>query len=61
MQHEVDYLESIKFDYQRYWVPINWAISIVRKANDQKKFDTDSMMNAIVVVRCSYRPGLENC
>lgn len=47
LDHEKEKLESIKLDYDKYWVPINWSYTLFFEARRAEKIASDAMTNKL--------------
>ncbi|VDM39547.1 unnamed protein product [Toxocara canis] len=47
LEHEKEKLESIKLDYDKYWVPINWSYTLFFEARRANKVTSDAMANKL--------------
>lgn len=54
LEHEREKLESIKLDYDKYWVPINWSYTHMFEARRAGKITSDVMTNKLTDVSCYY-------
>ncbi|VDM29312.1 unnamed protein product [Toxocara canis] len=50
LEHEKEKLESIKLDYDKYWVPINWSYTHMFNARRAGKITSDVMTNKLTDV-----------
>lgn len=42
MEHEKVKMDSYRLDYDKYWVPINWAFGLVVKARKDGKISSEN-------------------
>ncbi|KHN87218.1 Uncharacterized protein Tcan_17052 [Toxocara canis] len=59
MDHEKAKMESYKLDYDKYWVPINWAFGLVLKARTGGKILADTYAVKICDEIRNFRNGLQ--
>ncbi|MFH4975841.1 hypothetical protein AB6A40_002550 [Gnathostoma spinigerum] len=60
MQHEKEKLEAYRIDeYDKFWVPINWAFAIVVRARKMEKIIGDTFATKICDEIKSFRSNLE--
>lgn len=49
-QHELEALESVDIAYNRYWAPINWALTIVMDSYKNGNIDAAPSLNNVIGV-----------
>lgn len=54
LEHERDMLETIKLNYDKYWVPINWIYALIFRARKENKIPSDSFANKLCDVIFHY-------
>lgn len=47
LDHEKQRLESIKSDYNQYWIPFSWASSRIINMRKRDKIASDMLMNGL--------------
>ena len=50
LEHEKEKLERIDLSYDKYWVPINWAKTLVVTARKNNKTSADILTNKLMEV-----------
>uniref|UniRef100_A0A8R1HU22 Bestrophin homolog n=1 Tax=Caenorhabditis japonica TaxID=281687 RepID=A0A8R1HU22_CAEJA len=64
-EEELDKIQSFKFDYNKYWMPVNWAMALLcrhtfSEANPTKQYiDSAPTLNQILGVIRDYRLTLD--
>ncbi|KAK6751351.1 hypothetical protein RB195_002998 [Necator americanus] len=59
MDHEMEMLESVKVaKFNRYWVPVNWALSIVSKAYRKGYIDNAPSLSLAIKEINQFRTSL---
>ncbi|CAB3397170.1 unnamed protein product [Caenorhabditis bovis] len=60
-EDELNKIEQFKFDYNKYWMPINWANSIICRAtfSERAYIDSAPTMNQILNTIKDYRASLD--
>uniref|UniRef100_F1L4A4 Bestrophin homolog n=1 Tax=Ascaris suum TaxID=6253 RepID=F1L4A4_ASCSU len=59
LEHEREKLESIKLDYDKYWVPINWSYTHMFEARRAGKITSDVMTNKLTDEMKVFRTNLQ--
>uniref|UniRef100_A0A914RZ71 Bestrophin homolog n=1 Tax=Parascaris equorum TaxID=6256 RepID=A0A914RZ71_PAREQ len=59
LEHEREKLESIKLDYDKYWVPINWSYTHMFEARRAGKITSDVMTNKLTDEMKVFRNNLQ--
>uniref|UniRef100_F1LC61 Bestrophin homolog n=1 Tax=Ascaris suum TaxID=6253 RepID=F1LC61_ASCSU len=59
LDHEKEKLESIKLDYDKYWVPINWSYTLFFEARRAEKIASDAMTNKLCDEMKVFRNNLQ--
>ncbi|CAI2352993.1 unnamed protein product [Caenorhabditis sp. 36 PRJEB53466] len=63
-EEELDVIEGFKFDYNKYWMPVNWAQALLCRAtfkteNHKQLIDSAPTLNQILTVIREYRLTLD--
>ncbi|VDN53031.1 unnamed protein product [Dracunculus medinensis] len=53
LDHEKQRLESIKSDYNQYWIPFSWASSRIINMRKRDKIASDMLMNGLYDMICT--------
>ncbi|VDK64120.1 unnamed protein product [Anisakis simplex] len=59
LEHEREKLESLKLDYDKYWVPINWSYTHMFNARRAGKITSDVMTNKLTDEMKVFRTNLQ--
>uniref|UniRef100_A0A915AEA8 Bestrophin homolog n=2 Tax=Parascaris univalens TaxID=6257 RepID=A0A915AEA8_PARUN len=59
LEHEKEKLESIRLDFDKYWVPINWIYALIFRARKEGKVPSDSFANKLCDEIKYYRYNIQ--
>ncbi|KAJ1362585.1 hypothetical protein KIN20_022186 [Parelaphostrongylus tenuis] len=58
MEHEMQMLENVSCSYNKYWVPINWALSITAKAFSKNYIESAPGLSFLIKEILDFRTNL---
>ncbi|VDN52776.1 unnamed protein product [Dracunculus medinensis] len=54
LEHEKEKIESVKLNFNKYWVPVNWIYALIFRARADGKIISDSFTNKLCDVSFYY-------